>query len=458
MKPSSKVVTCECDVVVVGAGSSGSAAAWMLAQTGLSVVLIDERDPAAAGARWTNDIPLWMFERAGIDYHSTPETKAHAGPFTIVGRNSAARITVDENPLGGVDMRALVASLQASAQAGGVQIRGQTRAVGLKFDGERPVLLQAEAVSRQKRRNRINLRARLFVDASGMQGAVRKLIPTLMQACPDVDSSDTYAAAKELCVVKDRARAQRFLDRYGLRPGETLTFAGVAEGNSLLGIFVHPDLQHVELGCKTIAYDSCRAGSDWLVQVKKQEPWIGKRIFGGQGRIPVRRPYSHIVAPGVALIGDAACQVYSVNGSGAGLGLCAARLLADAVVATSDPGALEALTFYQSSIDKEFGLQLRLADIVRQALQTLLGDEVELLIGSGLIQSTIVRSLLMQTLPKPSDIDFSALAKSIANMPGLAMRLLPYLAKAAVVVGMFEARQNKQSLSKSISRLLSEKS
>ncbi len=454
MTPTSKMVTRDCDAVVVGAGSSGSAAAWMLAQAGLNVVLIEERDQAAAGARWNNEIPPWMLERAGIDYRSMPEIRMLRGPFTVLGRNSTGRITVDENPLCVVDMRALVAFLQASAQACGVEILDRTRAIGFEFDGERPLTLQAEAVSRQKRRKRIDLRARLFVDASGMRGAVRNLIPALVSTCPEVGSIDTCIAAKELCLVKDRALAQRFLDRYGLQPGEVLTFAGIDGGYSRVGILLHSDLREVELGCKTIDDGKHTTGPDWLARVKEQEPWIGKSVFGGQGRIPVRKPCDNVIAPGVALIGDAACQVYSVTGSGTGLGLCAAQLLKNAVATAPDPGALETLAAYQSSVEKQFGLQLILADIARQALQSLLEDEVDLLISSGLIQSTVIRSLLMQTLPQPSDIDFALLAKSIASMPGLGLRLLPFIAKAAVAVGRFESRKQKQGISEIISRLV----
>ena len=452
MKPSPKEVVRDCDAVVIGAGSAGSAAAWMLAQAGLNVVLIDERDQAAPYACWNNEIPPWMFERAGIDYRSMSGISMLTGPFTVVGRNSVARITVEENPLCVVDMRALIANLQAAARACGVEIVARTRAIGFEFDGERPVMLHTEAAARPKRGTRLNLRARLFVDASGIRGAVRNRTPALMQVCPDVDSSDTCTAAKELCMVKDGARAQRFLDRYGLRPGETLTFAGIDGGYSLVCIFIHPDLQRVELGCKTMADGKHSTGADWLSRVKEQEPWIGKCIFGGQGRIPMRKPYSRIVAPGVALIGDAACQVYSINGSGVGLGLVAARLLSDAVSNAPDPGALETLTAYQTSVEKEFGLRLRLVDIVRRALQSLLEDEVELLIGSGLIQATMLRSVLMQTLPQPSDLDFALLARSIKKVPGLALRLFPYLSQAAIAI--FDAHEKQRELSKIISRFL----
>ena len=454
MNLSSKETVREFDVIVVGAGSAGSAAAWMLAQGGLKVALVEERDQAEAGARWQNEMLPWMFDRAGIDSHDLLESNTLTGRFTLLGRNSAARITVDDNPLRVVDMRRLVAHLQAAAETSGVTILSRTKAVCFEFDGERPVIVQTETSPKQRKRYRTKLRARLFVDASGMQGALRNLVPALAQACGEVAPSDTCCAAREICAVKDQAGAQSFLDRHGLQAGDMVGFGGIDGGYSLLCISLHSDLQQVEIGCKTIADGKHLNGADWIARIKEQEPWIGERVYGGQGYIPLRASYKKLVAPGIALIGDAACQVHSFCGCGAGMGLIAARILSDVVTTASDPGASDVLASYQSLFDKEFGLRLIVADIFRRAFHSLLEDEVELLIGSGLIQAAFFRSILVQNQPKPTDLELVALASSIRGIPGLAMRLLPHIAKAIIAVGMFEARQREHDISEVISKLL----
>ena len=67
---------------------------------------------------------------------------------------------------------------------------------------------------------------------------------------------------------------------------------------------------------------------------RADEPWLGESISGGSGVIPLRRPYARFTAPGLALVGDAACQVFPAHGSGIGMGLIAGRMLADAVAGT----------------------------------------------------------------------------------------------------------------------------
>ena len=60
---------------------------------------------------------------------------------------------------------------------------------------------------------------------------------------------------------------------------------------------------------------------------------IGPRVFGGSGAIPLRRTHDRLAGDRVALLGDAACQVFPAHGSGVAAGLLAARLLADTLAA-----------------------------------------------------------------------------------------------------------------------------
>ena len=51
------------DVLVVGAGSAGSAVALALAGDGRRVMLVDKLERGTTGARWVNAIHRWCFER-----------------------------------------------------------------------------------------------------------------------------------------------------------------------------------------------------------------------------------------------------------------------------------------------------------------------------------------------------------------------------------------------------------
>ena len=59
--------------------------------------------------------------------------------------------------------------------------------------------------------------------------------------------------------------------------------------------------------------------------------------FGGQRAIPLGRPHDTLASDRVALVGDAARQVFSAHGSGIGAGMVAARMLVDAIVRGAGP-------------------------------------------------------------------------------------------------------------------------
>jgi hypothetical protein len=63
----------------------------------------------------------------------------------------------------------------------------------------------------------------------------------------------------------------------------------------------------------------------------RAQPWIGAMISGGSAAIPLRRPREELTDGTVALIGDAACQVFSAHGSGIGAGMIAGKLVVDTV-------------------------------------------------------------------------------------------------------------------------------
>ena len=136
--------------------------------------------------------------------------------------------------------------------------------------------------------------------------------------------------------------------------------------------------------------------------MRAASPWIGEPIFGGQGAIPLRRPYDRLVAPGLALLGDAACQVFSMHGSGIAMGLVGARLLSEAVAASDDPGDLRSLWHYQVNFQRDWGGLLAAYDLVRRAVQALPVADVETMLEMGVIDSKGFRGGLEQRLPTPS--------------------------------------------------------
>ena len=121
-------MTTHADVIVVGAGSSGAAASALIAERGLRVICVERRPLDEAGARWINGVPRAAFVEAGIALPGPGESDGAPVPFHLV--TPYGRASVPEHDVLDVDMRRLVARLQARARAAGVELRDEVTRAG----------------------------------------------------------------------------------------------------------------------------------------------------------------------------------------------------------------------------------------------------------------------------------------------------------------------------------------
>src|SRR5690606_726565 len=160
-------------------------------------------------------------------------------------------------------------------------------------------------------------------------------------------------------------------------------------------------------------------------ELRATRRWIGEPHAGGFGVIPLRRPYARFTAPGLALVGDAACQVFPVHGSGIGLGLIAGRMLADAVAAAAaagsgDIGSAEALGRYQIAFHQEMGPDLAAFDGVRRMTTAIGSEGVAKMVRAGLLSETMTLAGLDQRWASPAPAEAAQMAARLATRPTLA--------------------------------------
>lgn len=425
------------DVVVVGGGSAGAFAAACLARDGRRVALLEERARHQAGARWVNGVPAWMFEAAGVDPPQGEERCFGPGPFSVLGPSGGFRVVLPENPLLFCDMRRLVGRLQELAAAAGARLFERCRAGDLTLEQGRPVALSAVLADRRGAERARAFRARLFVDASGLSGVLRRQIPHLQRHCPTPVAERLCQAQQAVWRITDRAQAARFMEEAGCRPGETLSWTGIDGGFSTLTLTIDEGIERAALLCGTVPGGQRRSPAEHLSAFVQENRWLGERLFGGGGHIPLRRPFERIAAAGIALVGDAASMVYAAHGSGTGYGLIAARALAAAVRAHDDPGSAEATFSYQESFVREHGGALAAADAFCRMVQSLGGDEVEQVIRAGMVSEGALRASLEHRVPTVRDVRLPALGVGLLRAPGLALRLAPHLGRMTAAQALY---------------------
>lgn len=361
------------DLLVAGAGTAGAALAGSAAARGLTVLCVDRGPLDAAGASWVNGITREAFQEAGVPAPEGAELRGAGGDFHMLAGWGPERIVVGDSGLLEVDMRRLVARLQDRAREAGATLSGGVTVEGL--DGG-AVHTSAGVV-----------RADVIADASGVAGL------NLLGA-PPIPRRDLCAAAQAVHAVADPSGARAFLSEHGAREGDTLCFAGLAGGYSILNVSVHGD--EVSLLTGTIPADGHQSGRALLEGFAAERGWIGARIFGGHRAIPLGRPRDTLARGRVVALGDAARQVFSAHGSGIGPGMVAARTLADAL---ADGGRVED---YAVGWMRRHGGLFAAYDVFRRFSQSLSPMRLTRLMRSGLMDAEATAAGMRQRLPTAS--------------------------------------------------------
>lgn len=363
------------EVLIIGAGSAGAAAALHCARRGMNVLCVDRRKLADAGARWVNGIPGWTFDAAQISRPRFPELLCAPAPMHMVAGYGPERVLVEAPDLLEVDMRRLVARLQREALAAGARFTGEVDVEG--FDEE---LVQTSTGA---------LWPRYVIDASGIGGMGWLELPGLAR-------EDICAAAQEVRRIVDPEGARRFFAEQGVPLGETLCFTGIAGGYSVINLRASAD--HLSILTGSIPGLGHRSGRRLLSDFLAEQGWIGERIFGGSSPIPLRRPFDRLVQGKVALLGDAACQVFPAHGSGVGAGLLAARELGEAL------SRGEGVEGYALRWHRRYGGLFASYDLFRRFSTGLSVHQVARMMRSGLLDGEVAAMGLLQRSPSPRSL------------------------------------------------------
>lgn len=386
-------------VGIVGLGTAGSAAARACAARGMRVIGVERGPLDEAGARWINGVPRWAFAASGVADPVAPELRGAESPYHLVaGYDGPERVALGS--VLEVDMRHLVARLQADARAHGAELRGGIR--GARFDGAR--LHTADGP----------IDADVWIDASGGTG-----LRMLGQPAPE--RADLCAAVQQVRVIRDRAGAERFLGQWGARDGEVVCFTSVAGGYSIVNVRV--DGEHVNLLTGSLPALGVPSGKELVDTFVGANPWIGELAFGGARTIPLRRAWEVVGRGNVAAIGDAAGQVYAAHGSGIAQQLLAAATLADALADGRGTWG------YNVAWQRRFGGLLAGSDLFRRFSADLDVGALKRLIRRKVLSAPMMTDALEQRPVRPPARAIARAGLALAGMPRLGVALVPVLAR-----------------------------
>lgn len=422
------------DVAVLGAGPAGAASALFLARAGFRVALLEQRAFAAAGPSWVNAVYAAAFDDVGLARPHGDEIDAADFDVTFFSADMQMRLDVPKPGYVNIRMRAIVDRLIRDAFAAGVTGFDEMRLQQLHFTGERLAatdFIRGNPAGQSGESCRIE--AKLFVDCTGLAGALKQQIAAFNSLAANTQDRDICIAQQENCEVSDVDACRAFLTRYNILPGTLVSILGTAGGYSTMSVQVSRDLSEVGLLAGSMKDARFPSGPQMLKQFRGGHSWVGKRILGGGGSIPLNAPLGTLTAPGIALVGNAANQVFSTHGSGVMPALQAARMLSDAVAGASDPGAADVLWKYTAAFQRSMGAMLATYNIFRRFSETLSAAEIGKMFRYGLMNEAMMISGIRQQMPSPSLSDgLNALLAAVRD-PAFAARMAKALAGMPLV-------------------------
>lgn len=430
------------DVIVAGAGTSGCAAAYHLSGLGLKTALLEKAPRTKAGPQHMNCILLWQFDEAGIPRPNADEAKlGRDGRVLVYTADGRLAMNLPRNPMTAIHMPTLTGRMQKLAMEAGAEIYDGASIESVELgESGRPAAVEA-VIGKGKTRRAARFEARLFVDASGMEGAFRNRVPLIGATCPPVPEKHICYARQQVRRVTNEAAARKFLDGIGMEPEDFANYLGVAGGYSTLTFKIERDFDRMEiLTGATLDRKAEGENADDIAErfIERHSDFIGDAMFGAPGRIPLRRPYDKLAEEGIALLGNSANMVFPAHGSGVGTGMMAAKILADCVKGYDDPGDREAMSDYCAAFQRRWGALLAVYDLFRRMSQDMSKEEVGDLLTLGILNKGSFYAGLDQRMPDASLEDLLETAAGAVKRPRLVAKAVPALARFPLVAALYK--------------------
>jgi len=355
------------DVVIVGAGTGGCSTALFTAKNGLKVCILDVKKEEDIGRKVCGDaIGRHHFDNLSLPYPWDAIINEVKGMKIYSPSRSTVFEIVGEGVSGFMLKRYEFGQiLLKEALRRGVELYDSTRVLKPIIDGRRVVGVTAKHMD-----SSIEFRGRVIVDASGATAVLRRCLPEGFLPERDVKPEDIQATYREIRLIEGEYYDYNYGEIYLSRvyaPGGYAWLFPRSDGTANIGVGVQCGRGYPNP--KMLFYK-------FLYTVKGVSEDI---INSGGGLVPTRRPLSSLVADGLILVGDSACQVNPIHGGGIGPSMYAGRLAAETILEAYDRGSMTTrdLWMYNVRYMRSYGAKQASLDVLRMLLQSLSDEDID---------------------------------------------------------------------------------
>lgn len=427
-------------VVIAGAGAAGLLAATELAARGFECLVVEALPEAKSGQRYCVDIDSGSILNGVVP---TPKNAAivHMGEDggDVLAPSGRRGFNITPLPAYTVKLWIYQRQLRAQLRAAGVEFRFETSLASITPFRDGRNELELVDVRQGPRR----VVCDLVVLATGNAFELDRELYAHFSIRRRLLHSQYVNAYQEMWKLDRRKTALAFPPS---PPGAVSHIVGRFGPYSTLSTWVDRDCRNGGLLSGTLTCDGFPDPRKVLSDFRAQFGAYNRRESGGGGFIPIRRPIEMLVGQGVALVGQAAAQVYPATGCGVALAGQAARLLAEAASQYLTGGSMEALWRYNSSYQSTWG--------ANQASSEAFVGFIRSSDRSGRLIEDLFESQLADSQDFLRHLELGPVVPSLAELPGKVRalaggrrhlrRLAPALARAGAVFAAYRSFYPKE--------------
>jgi flavin-dependent dehydrogenase len=365
------------------------------------VLLVDRARAEEFGHDFRDLVEADSLRTAGFDLTHGEEFARKPASIDVISPDTATRVHVSAEPFLVVNRKELTGCLLRGARSAGVRVIEQCSANGTEM--HRGFVTGVST-------DRGSFSCRLVISASGLDRVLCRDLPSGMGIPRRLRTGDYISVYRETREMSPDAsggnegRLEYHVGRFG---GYSWTYNG-PDGTMDIGTGVHdvpglPDPREIVLG------------------YVRSNPLVGERVLSREGgRVASRRPLSTMVANGLMVVGDAACQAIPVIARGVGGAMVGASIAAETAVLALESGDVSTagLWSYNYEYMQERGAHMAALDCLRILMQHMPEKEFSWSMAKGVIDQSEITSALTGKFEVPTaQVKIKNLLKGLAAVP-----------------------------------------
>ncbi|ADN50221.1 digeranylgeranylglycerophospholipid reductase [Vulcanisaeta distributa] len=402
------------DVIVVGAGTAGSYASYLLAKAGLNVALIEMKRRDKVFKTTGDAIGIHHIERMAIKPPSDVFMIKYEGAELFSPDLSIKYVVLGRGF--GLDMARWAQWLIGEAERAGAHVFDNHKVQGPIIEngfvsGVR--VLKPDGSTEE-------FRAKVVIDASGVGAVVRSRLPREWWVSEPLLPEDVSNAYREIIQVDYDIEKPEYIKIYldtNIAPGGYWWLFPKSRNTMNIGLGLWGKLSEEQGLNPRHNYDRYLANSQYT---------RGRRIIHvGGGIVPTRRPLPSLVANGFLAAGDAAVTVNPVHGGGIGPALLSAELASKTVIEAFEKGDFSERGLWRYNIEylRAYGIKQAMLDVFRLMLQTLTNDQLNRGLRARLLTEDEVLEISEKGSLELSFIDKLKVGLRLMKVPDVASKL-----------------------------------